>query len=487
MRDVKGICPICAQMRWLGGKGRVCKPCAYTTGVCRLCSHEGKVYVDGLCYCCYQHKRVEKKIQKIQKDLQAKTEYNKHLFDLFVRYISRYRLAYFHSRQARELATLLETKSIEPILCWDQILKLSELYPLYHRNKKDNGCAFFKIGYMLQELGVIGLRREERSYWIEKNLERLPEGVRKEVRLYVVRLKRKKMSDFTIENHLRYLRDFCSWFESLYPDGDVYAISEARVSEYASFLRSRSDKAKFLRDNLLGLRRFYSWLVYCKKISKNPLADIKPPEAEKKIVICPEDQIRQLMKWISSPDSEAEGAFLLSLILFYGFTTQELQKSTLSQKEDRLIIGFERPPRSYGRHFYNRDEALTLPTTPNWFYDLQRRFYGLWLDRYGKVKKNFPCPRLLLPKHHHHTRPLSDKTLNQRIYAATLAAIGVCISPKVLRQTCGHLYSKHGDGFLLSRIGWSPEFAFCYTWLPRKIDAGRPLPKYLRKPQDKIS
>ena len=187
------------------------------------------------------------------------------------------------------------------------------------------------------------------------------------------------------------------------------------------------------------------------------------------------------MRFMHDSTSDPEGAFLLSLILFYGLTTQELQTAILKTCDDHLIICFDRPPRSYGRHFYNREEALKLPKTPIWFAELQRRFYDLWLKRYAPTKKTQLCRRLLLPEHKLHTRPICDRTLNKRIYKATMAATDTCITSRVLRQTCGHLYSKNQDGSLLSKLGWSPQFAFHYTWLPRKIDTGHNPPNYFDK------
>jgi predicted nuclease of restriction endonuclease-like (RecB) superfamily len=38
---------------------------------------------------------------------------------------------------------------------------------------------------------------------------------------------------------------------------------------------------------------------------------------------------------------------------------------------------------------------------------------------------------------------------------------------RLLRQTCGHLHSMKQDASALSRLGWSSQFAFHYTWLLR--------------------
>ena len=39
-------------------------------------------------------------------------------------------------------------------------------------------------------------------------------------------------------------------------------------------------------------------------------------------------------------------------------------------------------------------------------------------------------------------------------------------------QTCGDLHMPEGDGSVLTVLGWSPQFAFDYTWLPRRFFTG---------------
>jgi hypothetical protein len=135
----------------------------------------------------------------------------------------------------------------------------------------------------------------------------------------------------------------------------------------------------------------------------------------------------------------------------------------------RLKIIIHESPRSSGNRYYNRKQILELPENPEWLRSLQRRFIETWQLHYAKTKRSYPCPRLVLPRHHHYTRQLSPTTLLDRIYGATLAATGRKIPPKVLRQTCGHLHTRNGDGSVLTKLGWSPNFAFHYTWLPRHI------------------
>ena len=76
---------------------------------------------------------------------------------------------------------------------------------------------------------------------------------------------------------------------------------------------------------------------------------------------------------------------------------------------------------------------------------------------------------MLLPKNGNYNRPLNSDEARERIKEATIVATGHYIPARILRQTCGHLYSKNGDASILSRMGWSPGFAFCYTWAPRSF------------------
>jgi hypothetical protein len=90
-----------------------------------------------------------------------------------------------------------------------------------------------------------------------------------------------------------------------------------------------------------------------------------------------------------------------------------------------------------------------------------------WSTRFEKTKKTYPHHPLLLPYHGHYNRPICTHKVRERLKSATIAATGHYIPARILRQTCGHLYSKNGDASILSRIGWSPQFAFTYTWAPR--------------------
>ncbi len=96
------------------------------------------------------------------------------------------------------------------------------------------------------------------------------------------------------------------------------------------------------------------------------------------------------------------------------------------------------------------------------------------MAHYSKVKKNYPLTPLLLPKHNHYNRYLHTCTVRKRVREASTEATGSAIPIRVLRQTCGHIYSSNSDASLLSTMGWSSQFSFDYTWLPRSYYQSNP-------------
>jgi|GEM_PF-1366675 len=475
----KSVCKTCGQERWITLKSGICKPCSYPVAECVKCHNIGKIYVSELCYCCYQHRQVKLALKKIIDDFKPCNKYNNYLMDLYTAYIIRYRLSYFHLKQAKTLKAILELQPVKPIQQWSQLLELSAFYKLYHCNNKKNGCAFLKIGYMLQELGVLKARRDDRNYWIQRAIEKFPGSAKNHVKSYINRMKNLGMSESTRENHLRYLQVFFNWLSITYPTIEFKSLSEAKAIEYISFLQQQTASKNLIRISVLGLRRFYSWLKYNKLIDINPFKNINPARTQNKIITCTEEHLAKLMSYISSADSPPEGAMALCLILIYGFENQDLVKAKV-EFNSTMRIHLERPMRSYGKHYFNREAELILPSAPEWLTKLQDRYFKIWNSKYQKIPNTYKIPRLFLLSNKH-ARPACRVTMSKLICEATIQATGVYISAKILRQTCGDLLSKNGDASILSQLGWSPQFAFEYTWLPREINTGSPPPKYLLK------
>ena len=467
----KGICTVCQAERWITIGKRVCRPCSYPVGECVGCNYRGKIYVQGLCYCCYQHQQVRIKLDLIEASFRPMSPYNHELFGLYLSYIKRYRLASFHAKQAATLAEILAEDAWPTINCWNDVYTLSDKYQLNHPNGKPSGCAAFKIAYMLEELKVLPPNEDDCSKQIARKLTQLTRlNIGSEATDIASWLKKSGRRESTILNNLTYIHSFFEWGAGSYPKLDLKRSHHAKIIEFMKHLASQGYAVSQQRSHLLALRRFFSRLCYHKTIQENPCIGITTNKILEKINIISEADLKNLYAYVKSESSPVEEALYITLILFFALKTEDLLRATIDvSPTKRLKIILHESPRSYGKHHYNRKQILELPQNPDWLKSLQTRFIETWQQNYAKTKQSYPCPRLVLPRNHHYTRPLHPKTLLKRIYAATVDATGRKITPNVLRQTCGHLHTRNGDGSALTTLGWSPSFAFHYTWLPRHI------------------
>lgn len=469
---MKGICSLCGKHRWLGGKGRACKPCAYPVGACTNCSKRRKLYVDELCYLCYQDRQIRNQLVDLESSLMPQSEYESYLFQLYLTYIRRYLLRYAHLNQAQRLSVVLRTYSIKPLLSWMQIYKWAQQHPLPHRLPSPNGCAWTKIGYMLQELGVLPPRTEETGRQFDSLRSSIYLKNWKRIEPFLFSLRGLANTETSLIRYLFIIRGLQRFLDPFGNEQtDLLSVNEIQIRGFLDHLRqsSQTSSAKYLRSTLLRLSKFYRFCYQEKWILCNPCERIKVSREAAKLTVCSPEQIAQLEAFVKNPASDPEHAILICLILFFGLKTEDLAFASLQvQTNNSFAILLRRKARSRGRHFYHRPQLLQLPAQPKWFFDLQKRFYEVWLEFYSQVKKTYPHYPLVLCRNYRANRPLSADTISQRIQEATRAATGsVEIPPSILRQTCGHLHSQNQDASLLSRLGWSPEFAFHYTWLPR--------------------
>jgi site-specific recombinase XerC len=464
----RAVCRSCKKERYIYRADGRCKVCAYSMGRCLKCHSFRKLYVDSLCYCCYQDRQVGKEIQKTEENFSPKLEYNAYLFKLYLLYIRRYRCSYYHKYQAEKLAQVLTQDSLSTITTWNDIYRLSRKYKLFHDNGRENGCAFKKIGYMLQELGILSSKNEDYQYALEQMLNRFKEPLHDTMKTYRDWMEKSGRTQVTIINNLRDIDIFNSWLTGLYPSLYILAINDAIVTNYLKNLSERHQHS-YVQDAYYSMRRFFAWLLYRRKILFNPVPDLRLPVNLDRIVIADNGDIKKLIHFIKNENSPVEEAFIITLILFFGLTTDYLLHATVDFPNNKTIINLKRRPISYGLHYYNREQTFILPDSPKWLKKLSLKFKDYWQKRYSQTTKTYPAKRLILTHNGHYDRPVSKNTLVKRVYSATFKATGKKIPPKVLRQTCGHLYAKNGDASILSTLGWSPQFSFDYTWLPKQI------------------
>jgi hypothetical protein len=464
----KGTCSLCHQYRWLNSYSGPCKPCSYPLGKCLACSELRKIYVQGHCYLCYQDQRVKEKLKSIESNFLPLNEYNRQLFDLYLTYVRRYRLQYIHVKQAQALVNLLQTEKISALLTWAQVHHWYQKYPLPNSKSKNNGSAFYKIGYMLQELGILPPKEDERHLQFNNLLNVFNDKELKWIQSFLRDLKKTKPSQSTQFDYLRILKYFKIRLEKYHPDVSLLQANQRQIELYIDELFAQGVHLSYVRKTRAYLNKVFKWCQLARLIHTNPCKNIIVRREPPQVTVCSEEQIKKLFAFVKNPSSSPEQAFLLSLILFFGLNTENLTHAKLSFQNDSLTLLLRRKALTKGKRYYNREESLHLPTKPPWFLKLQKRFYKKWLEHYEKIKKSYPNYQLTLPYHNHYNRTLHKHTVLKRVKKATLEATGVVIPPRVLKQTCAHIYSRNQDASLLSRLGWSPQFAFCYTWLPRR-------------------
>ena len=461
----KGICSICQQVRWIRSEKMICRPCGYSKGICKVCSTWRKIYINGLCYLCYQDKQVLKKLKEIEKQFVPACDYNKYLFELYLKYIKRYRLYYHHAKLTKKLKSILEDEIFQAILYWEQIYKLSKKYNLKQSSLKGNGCIFYKIGYMLQELGILPPMSEVFTAQINNSLHFFKHEAQQLIKPYLNMLEYSNRADSTKMDHLLSLKKFNNWIKDKNPKLNLPIVNEKTIRAYLVSLHENHN-LKYIRKVHGHIKCFYRYCKYKRLILVDPAKNIKTSREYGKLCVCSENQIDKLFEYIKNLNSNPEYAMLISLVLIWGLKNEDLAHAKIAVKENTLLIILRQKKLTKGKRYHNREQVLHLPVKPAWFYGLQKSFYENWLLLYEKTKKSFPSYSLFLPYSLVSNRPLSKETITKRMLLATKAATGESISVRVLRQTCGFIHSRNQDASILSTLGWSQGFSFAYTWLP---------------------
>ncbi len=472
----RGICKRCSNTRTLISLNLgFCKPCGYMWDHCVRCLVYRKIYVSGRCYCCYQDDLVRVRLNQIELSFtKPASQYNRYLFELYLTYLRRYRMSYDHLRPTKLLADFLSKHQVATIRTWNDVYKLSKAYPLTRRPGKstnDNACAWTKIGYMLQELGVLGPRSEEYQHRINALTDNMDSKTASHVLALTKQLKKSGRTDATLTRYLTVLNSLAHWLSELDPQETLLLANQSSIECYLELMRN-THSYTHVRNCFCRIAAFFRWAKRKKLILFDPTVNIHLSRCSEKILICSKNQFEALCLFIRDPQSNASQALAVILILFYGLTTEDLSTATINlptTANSKLRIILARKPRSYGRRYYNRSQILELPTNPLWLHHLVQRFCTHWQTCFNSIQSKISFPRtpLFLDPQLQHNRNLSNSYIRSIVIAATLSATGVVLPPRVLRQTCGHIMTHGNDASVLSQLGWSPQFAFCYTWLPR--------------------
>lgn len=94
------------------------------------------------------------------------------------------------------------------------------------------------------------------------------------------------------------------------------------------------------------------------------------------------------MNYVRNEHSDPESALMLTLILFFGLTREDLIHAQISMPiETSLKLILRRKTKAVGQENYNREQMLELPNAPVWLSQPQKRYSEVWQQRYAEIPK----------------------------------------------------------------------------------------------------
>lgn len=436
---------------------------------CYHCADTRFLYLNGLCWRCYQELVAGATIRRIEADFKPASDYNAYIFDLFLKYIRRYQINFLFAGQARILSRLLEKMPLTPFASWKDIydLQAQNVFDLDAKNLKvlkQFGCPLIKIGYMLEELGAIGSRSDMTSRVLESLVKHFEGDLRTTVLEFADFLRQRGRTERAVINYLKEIKSLKKWLAGSDGNQAVTALNGPQAGKYLSFIQKNAPSPHVVYRIFCSLNVFYRYLLNKKRIFQNPFEKIRVTKPISSHRVCTPQQIKQLKAFTKNPSAEPELAMLIALALFWGLTLEELAFASIDFDKDQMRIILREKKRTFQNSHARKD--IVLPKSPKWLLSLQKRFYERWKEKYSKLKQTFPRTPLFIRSTGYYNRAVSRTWIESRIFQATEIATGRRINPSVLRQTCGYIFVKGNDGSLLRELGWSRETAFNYTWMP---------------------
>ncbi len=435
--------------------------------VCVTCKKKKIVSsCDEICTLCHLAQKVIPWIENARDILKNSSTYNQYLFDLHFEYVKRYRITSASLVDAKKLAYFLSETKVEPLLHWKDIRALSEKFQFFHNKnfKIYRGCPFVKIGHRLSELGVIPFIMQDDVSYLHRAIKKLPEDIRPVILKYSESLLKRRRKHITAVTAAHGIRTFYHWLQTAGFEKGLFSVTQKQALNYLeNFKNSRFENKR------ATLNQFYKWSEDQGLIEKNPFEKIKPFNPPLELPICSKEEFKKLTQFIKNPKTASNEAFALMLILFWGFSRQELLYSTYQIKNDFLeILVYQRTP-SFGRLEPSRAKILKLPQKPIWVKELQKRFVIDWKIQFSQLKNPAPLKSLFLLPSVLHSRPMTPCSLQRMIDKSTCAATGKSIPMRIVRMTAGHVHTYYSDASLLRELGWSRSQSFKYSWMPRKF------------------
>jgi hypothetical protein len=246
---------------------------------------------------------------------------------------------------------------------------------------------------------------------------------------------------------------------------------------------SRDTIQQYLREHIHGpgaatrrkswctwMHMYFRWLRREQLVLHNPIP-APLPHVRRTIRVATRRAIEDVVRALVDGRLAAEAGLLVYLILFHSVRNFEAVRLCGLGYHDGVYrvavpsVPDERSPRPTRRD----TPVLALPTDR---YPWLRAIVDSVLDGRAAKLKHPNTPYLFVCElWRHGERPMTDQSVSRRVTMATERAVGVRLTPLLLRDTGATLAADASDHTMCLRLGWSPTRAIDFGFARREVVA----------------
>lgn len=516
-------CSVCGEIKSSQLLGQaICKAC-YTekaNGIkeCTQCNKLKVIHnkTENLCKQCSKNRLAHRALRNYVMSFNTSYLYNKILFDLLTTTIDWESVTDKINQRFKAFGQFLQSYQLTQPLTWDAIEEaLPELEPTKRNKPKYIRACLLELGHLLVALRKLEPRE---AYIARRNallpIKRVPEHLQALLYHYTTWLWEQKTKPGNIRIHLEALGRFWLWGaqrgikspEEVQPSLiDTYLLTlywqwqcsacqqimdfepcnrkALKVCTYCGAVHSLNKIRRYSQNTVRGHRSklivFFDWAKYNRMVVMNPVQR-KVAAPSPNIQHYEPEVIKQLCKYILTPDTDPVEALVLYLIIFHAFSVWELRHAeipvifplredipSLRLAEAYYLIVPKREPsrgnRSPGRPSIRLDFPLIAQP---WLQPLLERFEY----QRQQILENPSNQYLLVTlSSAHRNMPAGVVFIWEVVRRASMCVLGAACNPNTLRKTAGVMLADQAGGGVLRWMGWQEHQAFGYTWMPREV------------------
>ena len=276
-----------------------------------MCCKPHKIFHREICLRCHERQLTAKRLDELESSFKPACANNGLLFNLFLSYIRKYKLRAAHGRQAAKLKDVLEREKIPAIASWADIDQLSKKYQLWDLPENKTGCAFRKIGRMLNGVGILDVSWKEgkESRRQDKIMALLSPDVALAAKDFIKALIKQNRSQRTATVYLEHILKLEQWL----PGYGAMLVSTSDLESYLDDLSEKKYSKNQIHCAYCSLNKFYRWCVLEKRLLINAAAPLTVGKPSRSLEICSEADLKILRAYIKSSEADPSDVLLISL------------------------------------------------------------------------------------------------------------------------------------------------------------------------------